>query len=119
MTLPFSLYDEPIEVIFEQAPLLEKQPTCPDAFIWRGETYRVIRVLDEIQDFHRRGKSSRNMRPEHASRAELHGSWGVGRFIFRVQVAGGRIFEIYYDRAPHGAGDRKGAWFLKGERMAV
>ena len=33
--------------------------------------------------------------------------------------ADGRIFEIYFDRAPQNAGDRKGHWFLKGERALV
>jgi hypothetical protein len=65
----------------------------------------------------RRGRMSNNMRPAHASRASRLGSWGVGRFYFRVKVDDGRIFEIYYDRAPADADNRKGAWFLKGERL--
>jgi len=46
---------------------------------------------------------------------EWYGSWGVGRFFFRIRVDTGKIFEIYYDRAPKGSKLRKGAWFLVGE----
>jgi hypothetical protein len=53
-----------------------------------------------------------NMRPEHAAVAERRGSWGVGRDYYRVLTDSGRIFDIYYDRAPKDAGRRKGAWFL-------
>ena len=59
----------------------------------------------------------RNMIPPHLSRAERIGSLGVGRFFFRVRTEGGRIFEIYYDRAPTDAGNRKGSWVLFGERL--
>jgi hypothetical protein len=117
--IPYQFIDETIEVKFIKQPMLEKAPTCPDAFTWRGETYTIIQVLDEWTDFHRRGRMANNMQPAHASRAELHGSWGVGRFCFRVVVEGERIFEIYYDRSPGAAGERKGKWFLLGERRRV
>ncbi|MEA4909133.1 MAG: hypothetical protein GYA17_16990 [Chloroflexi bacterium] len=115
--LPFRFIDEAVEVIFDRPPLLEKSPPCPDGFIWRDETFRVARMLAQWQDFRRRGRMERNMRPAHASRAALHGSWGVGRFYFRVEMTGGRVFELYYDRAPANAGERKGSWFLYGERQ--
>jgi hypothetical protein len=41
----------------------------------------------------------------------------VGRYYFCVRVESGQIFEIYFDRAPKSAGDRKGHWFLMGERV--
>lgn len=53
-----------------------------------------------------------NMRPEHAAVASRRGSWGVGRFYYRVRTDTGRVFDLYYDRAPKSADDRKGAWFL-------
>jgi len=56
------------------------------------------------------------MQPAHAQTASLRGSWGVGRFHFRVETECGRIFDLYYDRAPRDAFDREGAWFLLGER---
>jgi len=58
---------------------------------------------------------SRNMRPEHAATAERRGSWGVGQDYYRVRTEDGRIFDLYYDRAPKDAGRRKGAWFLEKE----
>jgi len=56
------------------------------------------------------------MTPGHAAQASVRGSWGVGKFNFRVKVQTGQIFDIYYDRAPQDAGQREGEWFLKGER---
>ena len=113
---PIHFIDEPIEVAFKQPPLLEKKPPCPDEWTWQGQIFRVEQLLAEWFDFERRGKMAKNMRPTHASRASIKGSWGVGRYFFRVQVEGGRIFEIYYDRAPVDADRRKGSWFLLLER---
>jgi len=118
-TIPIQFIDEPIEVTFKEAPVYEKRPSCPQTFTWRGETYTVEQILSEEQDFDRRGKSARNMQPEHLQSATKVGSWGVGRYSFCVTVEDGRIFEIYFDRAPQNAGDRKGHWFLKGERALV
>jgi hypothetical protein len=115
-TIPIQFIDEPIEVIFIEPPVYEKRPPCPNSFLWRGEQFEVVEVLSEEQDFNRKGKSARNMQPAHLQSATKVGSWGVGRYSFCVIVNGGRIFEIYYDRAPKDAGDRKGHWFLKGER---
>ncbi|HBA90257.1 MAG TPA: hypothetical protein DCZ08_00220 [Anaerolineaceae bacterium] len=109
--------DEPIDVQFDSPPLLEKSPPCPQGFIWQSETFRIVELLAEWKDFRRRGRMGRNMIPPHLSRAERIGSWGVGRFFFRVRTDGGRIFEIYFDRAPADAGDRKGSWVLFGERL--
>ena len=108
--------DEPIQVIYREPPILIKTPSCPDAFIWRDEEYPVLEMLEVWQDFRRRGRSAHNMRPSHLTAAALRGSWGVGRFHFRVRVAGDRIFELYYDRAPQSANDRAGSWFLLSER---
>ncbi len=115
-TSPLSFYDEPIEVTFDKAPVLSKSPTCPSSFTWRGEAYPIVEMLETWQDFQRRGRMERNMRPSHRIMAARRGSWGVGRFHFRVRVEDGRIFEIYYDRAPESAGDRHGHWVLLGER---
>ena len=110
--------DEPIEVQFDSPPLLEKSPPCPQGFIWQSQTFRIVELLAEWKDFRRRGRMGRNMIPPHLSRAERIGSWGVGRFFFRVRTEGGRIFEIYFDRAPADAGNRKGSWVLFGERLS-
>jgi len=100
---PLRFLDEAIEVEYDRPPLLEKKPACPDRWVWRGETLRVTSALAEWSDFTRRGRFARNMRPAHATVAASRGSWGVGRFFFRVEVEDGRIFDIYYDREPKGA----------------
>ncbi len=91
---------------------MEKRPICPSTFIWRGETYQITRKISEWQDFDRRGRMSQNMRPEHLLMAKKGGSWGVGRFYFRVCTDRGKIFDLYYDRAPKSCSDRKGGWYL-------
>lgn len=109
---PLRFIAEPIEVNFDQPPVLEKKPGCPDAFVWRGERYLVLEMLSEWSDYRRRGRMAKNMQPQHAARATQRGSWGVGRHYFRVRVESGQIFELYYDRAPQDADRRKGSWTL-------
>ena len=109
---PLRFIGEPIQVEFDQPPLLEKAPGCPDRFLWRGKSYHVVEKLSEWHDFSRRGRTARNMRPEHAAVASRRGSWGVGRYYFRVRTDSGQVFDLYYDRAPRSADDRKGQWFL-------
>lgn len=118
-TIPFHFYDEPIEVWFDNPPTLEKKPVCPAGFVWRGETHAITHLLSEWVDFRRRGRMARNMSPPHAEAASRRGSWGVGRFFFRIQTDDGKIYDIYYDRAPESASDRKGHWFLLGERQSI
>ena len=115
-TAEFSFIHEPIEALFEEPPLFLKSPPCPAAFIWRGEFYPVLEMLETWQDYKRRGRYARNMREGHLQTASRRGSWGVGRFHFRVRSLDERVFQIYYDRTPDNAGDREGRWFLLGER---
>lgn len=114
--LPLRFIDEPIEVTYDQPPLLEKTPDCPQGFHWRGEDFRIVEMLAEWQDFRRCGRMARNMIPPHLQHAARAGSWGVGRFFFRVRVQNNRVFEIYYDRSPVDAFHRKGGWFLFAEQ---
>jgi hypothetical protein len=109
---PIHFISEPIEVHFDTPPLLEKKPGPPDSFIWRGEEFRVTTLLNEWVDYERRGRMRRNMQPQHATVASHRGSWGVGLFYFRVRTDMGRVFDLYYDRAPKDIDNRKGNWFL-------
>jgi len=112
---PIRFIGDEIEVVFGEPPLLSKIPDCPDGFIWKGETLRIQELLEQRNDYARRGRFARNMQPEHAAVAANRGSWGVGRIYFRVRVEDGRLFELYYDRAPKSARDRLGSWFLRCE----
>lgn len=109
---PIHFFDERIEVLFDTPPLHEKTPDCPGGFIWEGKTYQITETLSEWNDFTRRGKYARNMRPAHAAVASTRGSLNVGRFYFRVKVENGQIFDLYYDRAMKNVDNRKGQWFL-------
>ncbi len=109
---PIRFVSERIDVEFEERQLPKKKPGCPSAFTWRGAGFAVVERLSEWHDYERRGRMAHNMRPEHASRAEQGGSWGVGRHYHRVRTDSGRVFELYYDRAPRSAVDRKGSWYL-------
>lgn len=110
--VPIHFYDESIEVRFDEPPVREKAPHCPNAFVWHATTYPITAALAEWTDFTRRGRMANNMRPAHAAAAATRGSLNVGRYYFRVQVANGQIFDIYYDRAMKSVDDRKGQWVL-------
>ena len=112
---PIKFISDPIEVFFDRAPLYEKKPPCPDGFFWGEEEYRVFRILREWKDFTRSGRMAHNMRMSSQRKAARRGSIGVGRFHFRVEVDGGRVFDLYYDRAVLSADDRKGTWILHQE----
>ena len=107
--------EEPITVRFDEPPTFEKKPPCPNEFTWRGASYRIAEMVSEWHDYARRGRMARNMQPAHAARAATRGSWGVGRDYFRVRLEDGRLFDLYYDREPKDADNRKGAWFLARE----
>lgn len=104
--------DEAISVEYDTEQVRVKTPTCPNVINWRGQQFRIIQALEEWSDFTRRGRSARNMRPAHLASAVRAGSWGVGRFYFKVVVEGGEVFVIYYDRAPEDVDNRLGQWFL-------
>jgi len=106
-TLPFRLIDEPIEVAFSEPPLFEKKPPCPTSFTWQGENYPIIEVIAEWEDYRRKGKWKRNNGAGTYQTRVAQGILGVGRFYFRVRVKQGNLYEIYFDRAPESAGDRK------------
>ena len=83
--------------------------------MWGGEMYAIVELLREWRDFTRRGRMARNMQPANLRKAARRGSVGVGRFYFRVRVADGRIFDLYYDRTVLSADQRKGFWTLHQE----
>jgi hypothetical protein len=113
--IPIRFINQEVEVRFDQPQLLEKTPNCPDGFAWRDEQFQIVELISEWRDYRRQGRMARNMRPEHAATAARRGSWGVGQFYFRVRTQQGRIFDLYYDRAPKDVDRRKGAWFLDKE----
>ncbi len=109
---PLHFIGDSVEVQFDKEPLHKKKPGCPDRFIWDGEVFHVIEKVGEWHDYSRSGHMSHNMRPANMAKALRRGSWGVGRFYFRVLTKNGQIFDLYYDRAPKDASDREGGWFL-------
>ncbi len=112
---PLRFIGEAIVVAFDAPPALEKKPGCPQRFEWGGATFIIAELVSEWVDYARRGRFARNMQPQHAAVAAQRGSWGVGRYTFRVRTTADRYFELYYDRAPKGSDQRKGAWVLVSE----
>ena len=112
---PIRFIGSQIEVQFDKKPVYKKKPGCPARFIWNGQKFAVIEELSEWQDFGRSGNMAHNMRPANMAKALRRGSWGVGRFYFRVMTDCNRIFDIYYDRAPKDARERLGSWYLDRE----
>lgn len=113
--IPLHFINESVEVHFEQEPRLEKIPGLPQGFTWRGNYYNIVELLSEWHDYRRKGRSAINMRPEHTAVAKSRGSWGVGQDYYRVRTKGGRIFDLYFDRAPIDVDRRKSGWFLDRE----
>jgi hypothetical protein len=109
---------ESVDPIYESGGGFEKKPLCPDAFVWRREVLRIAECLSEWKDYSRRGKMAHNMRELHLAAAAKRGSRGVGRHYFRVRVDDGRVFDLYYDRAPKSGPDGKGSWHLLRELLA-
>ena len=114
--LPARFIGAAVQVVHDRPPALEKRPGAPDSFVWEGRTYRVVAVLREWHDYHLRGKSlsfyTKEQGSFRAKKAQRRGTWGVGRDYFRVRTDTGDVFDLYYDRDPHGPGGRKGSWFL-------
>jgi hypothetical protein len=117
--IPLRFICVPIDVYFDVSPTLEKKTGCPDRFSWEEETHQIVEIISEWHNYQRRGRMAKNMRPEHAKTAERRGSWGVGEDYYRVRTDEGRLFDIYYDRAPKDINHRKGAWFLDKELTYV
>jgi len=103
---------EKITISPSNEQLYKKSPNCPLSFTWRGISFPIVRQISAWQDFARRGRMQKNMRPNHALRALRKGSWGVGRFFFQVETSDGKICVIYYDRSPENVFNRQGNWFL-------
>jgi hypothetical protein len=103
---------ERVEPLLAQGAHFEKRPACPAGFVWRGRRHSIAECLSEWKDYGRRGKMAKNMRPTHLAAAAKRGSWGVGRHYFRVRTDDGRVFDLYYDRAPKDAENKKGSWHL-------
>jgi len=110
--IPIRFIAEEIEVEFDHPPILAKKPDPPSGFIWQGDEFRIIDVISRWFSYERKGRMAKNMKQEHLRVADRRGSWGVGRYYFRVVTEPGRIFDLYYDRAPEDAGDRLGHWYL-------
>ena len=72
---------EEIEAIFNDDFHLEKNPPCPDAFIWRGDEIRIVELMSSWSDFSRKGSSLKNMREEHLSKNQ--GVLGCGKILFQ------------------------------------
>jgi hypothetical protein len=108
---------ESIEPKFHGQPRFSKKAGCPSAFLWRGEEFTVAEMLSEWHDYGRRGRMELNQTPAHAQASLQRGSLGVGRDYYKIRAEGGRVFILYYDRAPRNAADRMGEWILLEEEV--
>ena len=110
--VPLHFIGEEIQVQFDKVRFPLKKPKAPNRFTWGQDELCVVEVLSAWNEYERKGRFARNMQPHNLRMARKRGSWGVGRFYFRVQVEDGRVFDLYYDRAPDDSSDRLGHWFL-------
>ena len=110
--VPIRFIAEEIEVQFDIPPVVTKKPDSPSRFIWREDSFKVVETISRWFTYERKGRLAKNMQPHNLRTAQRRGSWGVGRFYFRVRTMRDQVFDLYYDRASEEAGDRKGHWFL-------
>jgi hypothetical protein len=70
--------DEEVEVRFEQ------QPGPPTSFVWRGQEYRIVAILEEER------------------RLDLRRTWWRRRHrdLYVVKTEEGRVFKLYHHRGP-------------------
>ena len=108
---------ESIQPEFEDPPSLLKKPGSPARFRWRGETFVVAEVMSEWHEYSRHSRAALNIAPAHAQAALERGSRGAGRDYFTLRTDGGRVFTVYYDRAPKSASDSLGEWILLEEDL--
>lgn len=116
---PLHFIGAAIQVQFDKEPIHKKRPGCPDRFVWDGQVFHIIEKIGEWHDYSRTGHMAHNMRPANMAKALRRGSWGVGRFYFRVLTDQGQIYDLYYDRAPKDASDRDGGWYLYREMEKI
>jgi len=109
--VPVRFINDAIMVEFDRPPLYGKTPVAPNRFWWNGVLWQIKDVMLEWKDYERRGKASHNMRPTNLLKAMGRGSFGVGRFYFRVNTQQDRIFVLYFDRAA----EKDQAWILHAE----
>jgi hypothetical protein len=110
--IPVQFVGEEIRAQFDVAPMLSKKPGPPCSFHWGQESFRVTETISQWFDYDRKGRMAKNMKDQNLRQAKRKGSWGVGRYYFRVRTDSDRVFDLYYDRAPKDASDREGHWFL-------
>ena len=116
---PLRFIGEEIQVHFKSIRFPLKKPDAPDRFSWGDREITIVRVISVWREYDRKGRLARNMRPHNLRKAVKRGSWGVGRYYFRVEDTQGCIFDLYYDRAPDDSSDRLGHWFLWREMQMV
>lgn len=103
---------EEVTVELPDRPYLEKKPPAPVAFTWGKTRFVVAKMLAEWHRYGQADRQSGSGRPPYSVRSgRRQGSWGVGRAYFRLRAGCGRIFDLYYDRAPKGQ-RRTGTWVL-------
>lgn len=107
-------YSLPVEVEFDDEPLLEKKSGVPDRFSFRGRAYTIVSVEGEWHTYEAKGKTEKFYGKKRGNMPEMklreRGSWGVGKDYYRVKTDTGEVFVIYYDRQP--TKKKKGEWIL-------
>lgn len=90
----------------------EKKPPAPESFRWQGKLHSVSEILATWRRYGKPGLRTQGGRPPYYVRSGRgQGSWGQGRVYYRLRTETGRLFDLYYDRAPEGQ-RRAGSWRL-------
>lgn len=74
------------------------EPVVPGAFVWRGDTYPVLHVLE----------AGKGLGPcTHGS-----GERYVRKHWYRFASSGGLVFRVYFERRPRARGAASKRWWL-------
>jgi hypothetical protein len=91
------LVSEAITGAFDAVAMGRGEPGLPQAFTWRGQSYRIAQVLDKRKESSREGGT---------------GNLYLRRHYYRLRMSDGSTWTIYFTRQKPKSGSPKQRWFL-------
>ncbi len=90
---------KPLAGTFGTRAMAAGLPGLPAGFVWRGQTYQIVAVLE----------SWKQSGPEHG---HLHGERYLRRHCFRLRMSDASVWRVYFTRQPTPGLSPKARWFL-------
>lgn len=96
------LISEPITPIgagADTTSMARGEPGLPHGFTWRGESARIVRLLEKWKESSREGGNEAR---------ELY----LRRHCYKMEMTDGRVWTVYFERQSQRGGHPKQRWFL-------